>query len=269
MSKEKYNRLNVKSTILKRVVIRVDFIGLTDIEGCVSSLKKIMNEKFQRLTPISNKNYNVELPDQFSQHQIPNVNFERTTFYRFSESLMGSDNANFMLGTDFAYLEVNCGSDYAGCDKYIRLMAESINCILHFDPFISIKRLGLKKIDVAEFDNIQDMDNAVETPIWNNYKQGDAFIPLKKSYSDLLLQQDVRTVFNIQRQVQAVENGNRARWVYVFDVDSFKNGSLINPDDFASVANIEKVISEQMNMPLFNYFIETFTEQYIDQFYHE
>ena len=102
MSKEKYNRLNVKSTILKRVVIRVDFIGLTDIEGCVSSLKTIMNEKFQRLTPISNKNYNVELPDQLSQHQIPNVNFERRTFYRFSQSLMGSDNANFMLGTDFA-----------------------------------------------------------------------------------------------------------------------------------------------------------------------
>ena len=228
-----------------------------------------MNEKFQRLTPISNKNYNVELPDQFSQHQIRNVNFERRTFYRFSESPMGSDNANFMLGTDFAYLEVNCGSDYAGCDKYIRLMAESINCILHFDPFISIKRLGLKKIDVAEFDNIQDMDNAVETPIWNNYKQGDAFIPLKKSYSDLLLQQDVRTVFNIQRQVKAVEKEDGVRWVYVFDVDSFKNGSLINSDDFASVANIEKVISEQMNMPLFNYFIETFTEQYIDQFYHE
>lgn len=71
MSKEKYNRSNVKSTILKRVVIRVDFIGLTDIEGCVSSLKTIMKDKFRRFTPISNKNYNVELPDQFSQHQIP------------------------------------------------------------------------------------------------------------------------------------------------------------------------------------------------------
>ena len=269
MSKEKYNRLNVKSTILKRVIIRLDFIGLTDIEGCVSSLKIIMKDRFRRFIPISNNNYNVRLPDQFSQHQVPNVNFERKIFYQFSKSLMGSDNANFMLGTDFAYIEVNCGSDYAGCDKYIRLMAESIFCILHFDPFISIKRLGLKKIDIAEFDSIQDMDNAVEKPIWNNYKTNDAFIPLKKSYSDLLLQQDVRTVFNIQRQVQAVENGNRARWVYVLDVDSYKNGNLINNDDFASVDNIEKAISEQMNMPLFNYFIETFTEQYIDQFYHE
>lgn len=269
MSKEKYNRSNVKSTILKRVVIRVDFIGLTDIEGCVSSLKTIMNEKFRRLTPISNKNYNVELPDQFSQHQIPNVNFERNTFYRFSESLMGSDNANFMLGTDFAYIEVNCGSDYAGCDKYIRLMAESIFCILNFDPFISIKRIGLKKTDWAEFDNIQDMDSSVEIPIWNNYKSSDAYMPLKKSYSDLLLQQNVRTVFNIQRQVQAVDRGGTSKLVYILDVDSYKNGNLINNDDFASEDNIEKAISEQMNMPLFNYFIETFTERYIDQFYHE
>ena len=244
MSKEKYNRVNVKSTILKHVVIRLDFIGLTDIEGCVSSLKKIMVERFLRFTPISNENYNVRLPDQFSQNQIPNVNFERKIFYRFSGNLMGADDANFMLGTDFAYLEVKCGSDYAGCDRYIRLMAESIFCILHFDPFISIKRLGLKKIDVAEFDNIQDMDNAVETPIWNNYKKGDAFMPLKKSYSDLLLQQNVRTVFNIQRQVKTVEKEDGVRWVYVFDVDSYKNGSLINSDDFASVDNIEKAISE-------------------------
>lgn len=269
MSKEKYNRSNVKSTILKRVVIRVDFIGLTDIEGCVSSLKTIMKDKFRRFTPISNKNYNVELPDQFSQHQIPNVNFERKTFYRFSEILKGSDNANFMLGTDFAYIEVNCGSDYAGCDNYIRLMAESIFCILHFDPFISIKRLGLKKIDIAEFDNIQEMDNSVENRIWNNYKTNDAYMPLKKSYSDLLLQQDVRTVFNIQRQVQAVDRGGTPKLVYILDVDSYKNGNLINMDDFASEANIEKAISEQMNIPLFNYFIATFTEQYIDQFYHE
>lgn len=269
MSKEKFNRSNIKSTILKRIVIRVDFIGLTDIEGCVSSLKNIMNEKFQSFTPVSNKNYNVELPDQFSQHQIPNVNFEIKPFYRFSESLMGADNANFMLGTDFAYIEVNCSSDYAGCDRYIRLMADSIFCILHFDPFISIKRIGLKKTDWAEFDSIQDMDNSVENPIWNNYKTSDAYMPLKKSYSDLLLQKDVRTVFNIQRQVQAVEREGESKLFYVLDVDSYKNGSLINRDDFASVDNIEKVISEQMNMPLFNYFIETFTEQYIDQFYHE
>lgn len=269
MSKEKFNRSNVKSTILNKIVIRMDFIGLTDIEGCVNSLKRIMNGKFKKFTPINNNNYNVVLPDQFNNFQGPNVNFEKRIIYQFSESLIGPSKANFMLGPDFAYIEVGCDSNYEGCGEYIRLMATAVDYILRFDSFISVKRLGLRKIDIAEFDSIEAMNESVETQIWNNYKRDDAYLPLKKSYSDLLLQKDVNTVFNIQRHIQVIEVGGQRKYQFIFDIDSYKSGNLINNEYFANMESIEKTISEQMNQPIFNYFIETFTEQYINQFYHE
>ena len=46
MAKNKFKRSNVKTSILKRVIIRMDFIGLKDITGCVNRLKPIMDGNF-------------------------------------------------------------------------------------------------------------------------------------------------------------------------------------------------------------------------------
>ena len=267
MAKNKFSRSNVKSTILNKVIIRVDFIGLTDIVGCVNGLKPIMNGKFTKFRQINNNNYNVELNSQLSSNPV-NVNLEKKTLYQFTGCTIGSSNANFMLGSDFAYIEINCSQEYEGGNEYIRLMSNAIDCIRKFDSFISIRRLGLRKVDIAKFKNVDALKQSVEESIWETYKKGPAYFPLKKAYSDLIFQKDVKTVFNIQRIVQEVEEDGIKKIQYVFDIDSYKNGSLIKSDDFSTVDRIEKMISEQMNEPIFNYFVDTFTEQYIDNFYH-
>lgn len=266
MAKDKFKRANVKSTILKNVIIRMDFIGLTDIVGCVNSLKKVMHGKFNKFSPINKDNYNIELPRENGMG-IPNVNLEKRTFFQFSDSQIGTSRADFMLGADFAAMKVECDSRYEGCDEYIKLMADAIDCVLKFDTFISVQRLGLRKVDVAFFDSEEDMKCSLENPIWNNYKRSQAYLPLKKTYSDLLYQKDVKTVFHIQRTIQEVESDVLKKYQYRFDIDAYKNGNLIVKDDFSTVKRIEKMISEQLNEPVFNYFIDTFTEHYIDKFY--
>lgn len=225
-----------------------------------------MRGKFKNFTPVKNNNYNVELPDMRNPQKMINVNHKQTTLYRFSDNEMGQSKACFLLGGDFAYIEIDCGENYEGCDEYIKLMSSSIDCILKYDSFISVKRLGLRKIDISDFDDTASMDASVEIPIWNNYKNSNACVPLKKAYSDLVFQKDVNTVFNIQRTIQKTENG---KIQYIFDIDSYKNGSLLRKDDFSNSTRIQKMLSEQMNEPIFYYFIETFTEQYIQTFYHE
>lgn len=267
MAKNKFSRSNVKSSILKKVIIRVDFVGLTDLIGCVNGLKTIMNGKFTKFRPINNNNYNVELNSQLSSRPV-NVNLEKKTLYQFTDCTIGPSIANLMLGPDFAYIEINSSDEYEGCNEYIHLMANAIDSIRKFDSFISIRRLGLRKVDVAKFQDADALSQSVEIPIWGIYKKGTAYLPLKKAYSDLIFQKDVNTVFNIQRIVQEVEEDDNRKIQYVFDIDSYKNGNLINTDDFSTVARIEKMISEQMNEPIFNYFVDTFTEQYIDTFYH-
>lgn len=267
MAKNKFSRSNVKSSILKKVIIRVDFIGLTDLVGCVNGLKTIMGGKFKKLRPINNNNYNVELNSQQSGLPV-NVNLEKKTLYQFTDCTIGPSKANFMLGPDFAYLEINTLDEYEGSNDYIRLMANAIDSIRKFDSFISIRRLGLRKVDIAKFNNVDALNQSVEKSIWGTYIKGSAYVPFKKAYSDLIFQKNVNTVFNIQRIVQEVEEDGSKKIQYVFDIDSFKNGSLIKSDDFSTVERIEKMVSEQMNEPIFNYFVDTFTEQYIDNFYH-
>ena len=113
------------------------------------------------------------------------------------------------------------------------------------------------------------MEESIECSIWNNYKRNSAYLPLKKTYLDLLYQKDVNTVFRIQRIIQRLVNDNPPKYQYSFDIDSYKNGSLLSKDDFVSEKSIENMISKKMNEPVFNYFIDTFTEQYIDNFYNE
>lgn len=268
MSKDKFKRTNVKSTILKKVIIRIDFVGLTDIMSCVTSLKRdVMKGKFKKFREIKNKNYNVELNSPNSSQPF-NVNMEKKIMFQFSECVIGPSNANFMLGPEFAYLEIECSEDYEGCNEYIKLMASAIDCILNFDSFISVKRLGLRKIDVALFDDVKMMNQSIEIPIWENYKLAPAYFPLKKSYSDLLFQKDVNTIFNIQRFIQEIDVNEERKIQYVLDIDCYKNVNLIVASDFSTTNSIEKIISVQMNEPIFKYFIETFTEQYINKFYH-
>lgn len=267
MSKDKFKRTNVKSSILKKVIIRIDFVGLTDILGCVDSLKVVMKGKFKNFRPIKNNNYNVELNSPNSSKPV-NVNMEKTMMFQFSECAIGPSNANFMLGSEFAYLEIECSDGYEGCNEYIKLMASAIDCILKFDSFISVKRLGLRKIDVAMFKDVKKMNQSIETPIWENYKLANAFFPLKKSYSDLLYQKDVNSIFNIQRFVQEIDMNGERKFQFVLDIDCYKNSSLIGASDFSTVNCIENMISNQMNEPVFKYFINTFTEQYISEFYH-
>ena len=267
MSKDKFKRSNVKSSILKNVIIRMDFVGLTNILDCVDSLKTVMKGNFEKFRPVDRKNYNVNL-NPLNSNQAVNVNMERTQMFQFSECKIGPSKANFMLSSEFAYLEILCSDDYEGCNEYIKLMASAIDCILKFDSFISVKRLGLRKIDVAKFDDVNMMDQSIETPIWGNYKLANAYVPLKKSYSDLIYQKDVKTIFNIQRFIQEIKENEIIKIQYILDIDCYKNKDLIVLSDFSSAKSIEKMISEQMNEPVFKYFIETFTEQYIDSFYH-
>lgn len=267
MAKNIFSRSNVKSSILKKIIIRVDFIGLTDLLGCVNRLKAIMDGKFTKFSPINNNNYNVNLNSPLNNNLV-NVNLEKKTLYQFTDCKIGPSNANFMLGPNFAYIEINSSDNYEGCNEYIWLMANVIDSIRKFDSFISIQRLGLRKVDIARFKDDKELSKSVEKSIWETYKNSSACFPLKKVYSDLIFQRNVQTVFNIQRIVQEIEVDGSKEFQFVFDIDSYKNDNLINSDDLSTVERIEDMISKQMNEPIFNYFIDTFTEQYIDNFYH-
>lgn len=267
MAKDKFKRSNVKTSILKRVIIRMDFIGLTDITGCVNRLKPIMDGNFKKFNPINNKNYNVELNALQNNNHPVNVNIETNTLYQFSDCTIGPSQVNFMLGPDFAYLEIACSEDYEGCNEYIDLMANAIREIINLDSFISVKRLGLRKVDIVQFDDLNKMNSSIEEAIWDNYILNRACFPVKKTYSDLLYQKDVKTIFNLKRIVQEIEFENTKKYQYTFDIDSYKNGDLLNSDVFSSTKNIRDMILKQMNEPIFYYFIETFTEQFIDNFY--
>ena len=73
-------------------------------------------------------------------------------------------------------------------------------------------------------------------------------------------------ILNMLKEVIEDKKTGERFW---FDIDSYKDENLISKDDFASEKSIKNMISKQMNEPVFNYFIDTFTEQYIDNFYNE
>lgn len=269
MGKEKFKRTNVKSTILKKIIIRFDFMGLTDVTGCANSLKELMDGRFNEFSPVSNNNYNIDLNKEYNQNHGFNVDLEKKTFYRFSKNEMGKSNAFFLLGDTFASIEIACDEDYEGCDVYINTIAEAVDRILKFDKFISVKRMGLRKIDKAVFNCVEQMEQAIEIPIWSNFAPNKHFLSIKKAYSDLIYQRDVNTIFNIKRIAQAVGTEDDSSFHFYLDIDSYKDGVLLLKDDFVNAQKIKKVLSEEMNEPLFNYFIQTFKEQYIESFYEE
>ena len=264
MAKTKFTRQNLQSNILKKILFRVDFTGSTggqETERFIVNIKENWAHYFRKYNKITNKNFKIDIGKngQVSHEQ------QLQTIHQFSVCQIGESEATMDISDDYATLLINVRENYEGSDNYLRCFSDFIYRILASDQFIDLKRIGIRKYDHIFIPVNGNIDDILEESLWTNYS--DMGTCLKKEYKDYILQN--RTTMNVFRTVERVNKDNVDQIRLIFDVDAYMNSEHLQRSELRSVDAIYNIMQSELNVHLFNLFIRTFKEDYIDQFYHE
>lgn len=264
MAKSKFTRQNLRTDILKQVLFRVDFTGSTggqETEQFVVKLKDDWANYFHRYNKITNKNFKIDInKDGMVRHEQL-----LQTIHRFSLSQIGQSEAIMDISDDFATLTINISENYEGSDNYLRCFSNLIHRILVSDQFINLKRIGIRKFDHIFISEKANIDDILEEHLWANYS--DMGSCLKKEYKDYISTNG--TSVNICRSVERVKVNNVDKIRLIFDVDAYREENYLQRSELRTEDVIYDMMQSQLNAHLFNLFIATFREAYINQFYHE
>lgn len=268
MGKDKYTRDNIKSDIMQRVIVRVDYEGVSKLEDLVVSLKPKWSGYFKSFNKITKNNFNINVTDTALQSKTISIpDPEKQIIYRFSNCRIGKPETYMDIAESFAYIDIVAGSDYCGTQKFTEIISSYICSLLNHDQFVSLKRVAIRKIDIIKKDKDFNPDDIYEMGIWNNYQNGE-HISIKKRYSDVMYLRDVSSYVNIIRDVSYLQSEtNTVQKQIVLDMDIYKVDQAIDIQRSSSQDDIQEVFNKKLNDPLFGLFVETFRESYIDKFH--
>lgn len=258
---EPYTRENICSSMLKTVIMRIDFEGLTDLPSFISRIKSKdkMQEAFKKMAMLPKQNMKVSFrPKSLNEGLLPITESQKSTLYRFYKCTFGgSSEATLDIEFDSITLAVNCQENYQGSKDYSDFMGWIINELCAYDPYIVMKRLGVRKIDVQVLSEGEDInsyfnENYVVAQSWKNSP------PKTQSVLTELLEQD-NILFNVVQHIDRTSD-NRIRLIY--DIDAF-----LNKDEIESVRKsreIEDILYHDIQDRMFNLFINVVNNKYLE-----
>lgn len=256
-----YTRDNILSSMLKTVIMRVDFEGLTDLPSFISHVKSKnqMQETFAKMTMHPKRNMKVSFrPKDIEDGQLPITETQKSIIYRFFDcKISNSTKVTLDIDSESITLAIDCQTNYNGSKEYSSFMGWIINELRSYDQYIVVNRLGVRKIDVQVLSEGEEIDfyfneKYIVAKSWKNS-------PTKtKSILTELFEID-NIHFNVVQYIDRIED-NRVRLIY--DVDAFFTGDEIGT--ILQSENIEDILYHNIQDRMFGLFVSVASEKYLE-----
>ena len=256
-----YTRDNILSPMLKTVIIRIDFSGLTNVRSFVNRIKshEEMQKAFEKMAMIPRQDMSVSFkPKDIEDGLLPITETQQSIIYRFYEcKLGGHSKATLDIDQESITLAVDCQEKYEGSHDYSYFMGWLINELRAFDQYVVINRLGVRKIDVQ----VLKPDETIENYFSERYIVAQSWKshPSKtKSIVTELFEID-KISFNV---TQFIDYTNVGRVRLIYDVDSFLNRDIL--DKVLESRNISEFLYRDMQDRMFELFVNVTSEHYLN-----
>lgn len=268
MSKNLFTRSNMRENMLRKVLIRVDYNGVTDIDEWILKFKKdnslsshfkSYNQDFQSRTSFDLSNlgdFDVSNSFPLSRIKEPLHKFFESNFKDREDDVLMEVSGSFLVFT------ITC-KKYINLDIYIEFLSEYFEKFLQFDKYIDIKRIGIRKVGGKEFNSITSIGKTFEKTIFGLNIQG---IPKKKyelEYADRFFDEEQNIKVNFSRRCRSINEKDRGTiYQALIDLDGYIDSSMITSADFDN-PNYFKQLVTNINNYLFELYKISVTEQYL------
>lgn len=257
-----YTRENILSPMLKVVVFRIDFTGLTSLEEFINRIKaaKMLQNSFRKMVMIPKQSMSVSFrPKDIAEGQLPYTEAQKSKVYRFFDcKIQNNSDVTLDLEEDSITLAINCEKGYYGSLLYSQFVAWIISELRLHDSFVSINRLGVRKIDVQ----VLNEGESIGAYFNENYSVSKSWqsIPNKsKSVLTELIEKD-NINFNVTQHID-ITNDGKERLIY--DVDAFLQGQHLS---MALIeGNVEELLYHDMQDLMFDLFTSVASSEYLEK----
>lgn len=266
MSKEKYTRDNFRSSLLKQIIIRVDYSSLTDLNGFIMKLKSLhlIKDTFSGYRLIKTNNINFQIDSKvFEERYIPLEVNETGNIHRFFDCKIEPIQNTFMdISPTFICITIQCNENYKIIDPYLDFITNVVVTLREYDSYVTLERLAIRKIDGNDYDNIKEVYNIFEEIVGFENVMDDEQSPLKKSYTDSFISKAANIKVNLTRSLERFSNGKIR---YVLDIDGYVDSSLMSPDEIKSKEDVKYLLKNRINNELFELFKTNVTEYFLSK----
>ena len=266
MSKDKYNRTNVHSDLLAKVIFRVDVAGLTDLTGYINRVKglDLIKKSFNRILPLKSRSVSFVIDAQNSENSKFTQNSEIDNGFRFLDcTIEEGSKAVLDIVNDSIVVSIDCSGSYSGSRHYTALISQLLEEMFEYDKFVSIRRLGIRKIDKKDFQKEEDIFDVFEGDINLFYRLRDNTLVKTRKYYDLLEKNNIR--YNYNQQFNRYINSDKIG--VIIDLDAYIADEFFRMDELRDFKTLNTLLNENIQDEMFEIFKSCVTEEYLEKCY--
>lgn len=261
MEKVNISRDNFKSSLLKQIVIRIDYSEITNFEGFIQTIASSFKKNFSTRGKYQTNNINVTINEKdLAQDRVPIAVLPPNEVYRFTSCIIEPiQDVVLDVANTFVCLIINCNNDYDRLDAYICLLSEVMKNIFEYDSYTTVQRVGLRKIDGQAFDSLE----AAKT-VFEYVEQAEPPLFSMETYqfrvTSFMINRETGIQVNLSRKYNMTDD---KQYQVELDID----GYIGVQSKLEDVCNQDKVAStlQAINNLLFELFKTNVTTEFLKQ----
>lgn len=263
-----------KQSILKRVIIRLDISGISDIKDWISKSERyIQEEYFEQFKNGFRNNFQVDItnPEDIAQSlSIPVSAIEKEPIYIYTKFRKNSASiiAKLEITRFYILFDIQCSKEYKTVQPYIDCILDLYKSLSETHKFAQIERVGIRKI------------NGLET---EEFKKGfDVFVPTiyatdcdsikemkiyKKDYFDFLYNPEQGFKCNFKRGIKF--NEKTKKYQFILDIDGYVDKIGIDRLLVKSSEELREIMCSLINKNIYSIFENSITPEFKAEISHE
>lgn len=263
MSKARFTRENFHSSLLKNIIIRVDYSEVSNLDGAVGNLNGMLNADYFGNKHIQQANkVNMTLnKENIDEGMIPVSLSPMQKIHSYTNcKLPSNQKVQLDISSTFSCISIQCDENYRGLDDYITLMSKVVSKIQEYDSFVQIGRVGIRKVDGDDFETLEQVKEVFSrieesTDIQDNFKS------CQRNKTYLLLNEEDNMQVNLTQSIIMIGSGVRI----VLDMDGYWNEVPGELKHGVSNEEVLKNILCRINENLFGLFKEYVSEAFLEK----
>lgn len=276
MPKENFTRYSMRENMLKKILIRVDYDGVTDINKWIDIFKATpdLNSHFNDYgqSYLNKASFDLSKMEEVArQRSLPISAFDSVPIHHFRESHFDGhqDRVNMEIAGLFMTFQVDC-VHYTNIDDYFDYLNRYLASFMESDRYIKIKRIGIRKIGGDSFASTEDMNNTFEAGFFEGHTIDNADTTIiEREYHDRFMK-TMTEGDNANRSVKVNYSTHCRRieserpFQAVLDIDTYIDEYIIRKDNLAFPAALSSSLT-LINDYMFELYKMSVTLSYLNE----
>lgn len=259
-------RHSMKHNLLRNVLIRLDYTGITNIDNWVEKFQPVMKDWFSIYSRGVQNNMKANLTsieDIAENLSIPIDEIRKETIHEFTGWLKDDNNVTMSISPYFMTINIRC-INYTLIDAFLDLTSLFLKDMYKNNPYFNIHRIGIRKVNGKAFDTMKEVLAIYRKELFFGAEvDEEESLPIGREYTYRYVLKDFSLKVNYSRQYRLYNSiqGLQKHQV-LLDIDTYIDKSCIDKNKYNLIEDSDKIL-KTINERQFKIFMESVQESYI------